>query len=76
MQPNAPARPLLRPAYGMPPRASAEIAHSCDNGWHVPLASTREVINDIVHADCRYCGCRLMRMAASRRWFRCGVMGG
>lgn len=76
MHPIDPNRPLLRPAYGLPVRNPGEIARSCDNGWHVPIMSTRHVVNDVVHADCRYCGCKLMRMAASRRWFRCGVMGG
>jgi len=56
------------------PRKASAI--SCENGRHSAIGASKIEINGIVHATCRHCGCELMRLGASRRWFRTGPMGG
>jgi len=48
----------------------------CENGRHSAITGSKVEITGNVHATCRHCGCELMRLGASRRWFRVGVMGG
>jgi hypothetical protein len=55
-----------------PPKASAI---GCENGRHSAISSSKTEINGVVHAVCRHCGCELMRLGASRRWFRTGQLG-
>jgi len=50
-------------------------AMDCENGRHSAMSGSKLEINGIVHATCRHCGCELMRLGASRRWFRTGEMG-
>lgn len=50
-------------------------ALGCENGRHSAISSSKVEINGVVHATCRHCGCELMRLGASRRWFRTGSMG-
>ena len=62
--------------------ASFEATHvkisaaGCENGRHSAISSSKVEIGGVVHATCRHCGCELMRLGASRRWFRTGEMGG
>lgn len=51
-------------------------AAGCENGRHSAIGSSKVEIGGVVHATCRHCGCELMRLGASRRWFRTGEMGG
>lgn len=51
-------------------------ALGCENGRHSAVTGSKVEINGVVHATCRHCGCELMRLGASRRWFRTGQMGG
>jgi len=51
-------------------------AHGCENERHSAIGSSKIEINGVIHATCRHCGCELMRLGASRRWFRTGQMGG
>jgi len=51
-------------------------AVDCENGRHSAISSSKVEIDGVVHAVCRHCGCELMRLGASRRWFRTGEMGG
>ena len=51
-------------------------ALGCENGRHSAITSSKVEIGGVVHATCRHCGCELMRLGASRRWFRTGEMGG
>jgi len=51
-------------------------AACCESGRHSAITSSKVDIGGIVHATCRHCGCELMRLGASRRWFRTGEMGG
>lgn len=51
-------------------------AVGCENGRHSAISSSKIEIGGVVHATCRHCGCELMRLGASRRWFRTGQMGG
>lgn len=51
-------------------------AIGCENGRHSAIGGSKIEINGVVHATCRHCGCELMRLGASRRWFRTGEMGG
>jgi hypothetical protein len=51
-------------------------AAGCENGRHSAISSSKVEIGGVVHATCRHCGCELMRLGASRRWFRTGEMGG
>lgn len=51
-------------------------AIGCENGRHSAISGSKIEINGVVHATCRHCGCELMRLGASRRWFRTGEMGG
>jgi hypothetical protein len=48
----------------------------CDDGHHCATPRSKHEVDGVTRAVCRFCGCDLMRMAASRRWFRCGEMGG
>lgn len=48
----------------------------CENGRHSAITTSKVDIAGVVHATCRHCGCELMRLGASRRWFRVGQMGG
>ena len=48
---------------------------SCESGRHSAISSSKVEIGGVVHATCRHCGCELMRLGASRRWFRTGQMG-
>ena len=64
-------------------RSRAAIAHpiklslaGCENGRHSAITSSKVEITGNIHATCRHCGCELMRLGASRRWFRVGQMGG
>lgn len=50
-------------------------AIGCENGRHSAITRSKVEIGGIVHATCRHCGCELMRLGASRRWFRTGQMG-
>lgn len=50
-------------------------AAGCENGRHSAIGSSKVEIGGVVHATCRHCGCELMRLGASRRWFRTGEMG-
>ncbi len=70
------ARAPFRPSGDAPvqPQISRSLLH-CENERHSALASSKIEVGGIVHAECRHCGCQLMRLAASRRWFRCGEMG-
>jgi len=54
---------------------SKVTALSCENGRHSAITSSKVEIGGVVHATCRHCGCELMRLGASRRWFRTGEMG-
>jgi hypothetical protein len=65
--------PFNGPTGSVPFKASAL---GCENGRHSALGSSKSEINGVVHAICRHCGCELMRLGASRRWFRTGQMGG
>lgn len=56
------------------PQAKASAAH-CENGRHSAVSGSKIEFDGIVHATCRHCGCELMRLGASRRWFRTGEMG-
>ncbi len=56
-------------------RVKISIA-GCENGRHSAVTGSKIEIGGIVHATCRHCGCELMRLGASRRWFRVGEMGG
>jgi len=51
-------------------------AAGCENGRHSAISSSKVEIGGVIHATCRHCGCELMRLGASRRWFRTGEMGG
>lgn len=51
-------------------------AIGCENGRHSAIGSSKIEIDGVIHATCRHCGCELMRLGASRRWFRTGQMGG
>lgn len=51
-------------------------AASCEVGRHSAIVGSKIEIGGVVHATCRHCGCELMRLGASRRWFRTGEMGG
>jgi len=51
-------------------------AIDCENGRHSAVTGSKVEIGGVVHATCRHCGCELMRLGASRRWFRTGQMGG
>lgn len=51
-------------------------AVGCENGRHSAISGSKIEIDGVVHATCRHCGCELMRLGASRRWFRTGQMGG
>lgn len=68
----------LQPVRIASPRDSqAKIsALGCENGRHSAIAGSKVEIGGVVHATCRHCGCELMRLGASRRWFRTGEMGG
>jgi exosome complex RNA-binding protein Csl4 len=69
-------RTLLRPQYEAV--AAPDVARSalgCENGRHSAISATKVDVGGVIHAECRHCGCQLMRFAASRRWFRCGEMG-
>ncbi|MET0375673.1 MAG: hypothetical protein ABW128_15625 [Rhizorhabdus sp.] len=69
-----PLQPALSIASeGDPVKSSA---HGCENGRHSAITTSKIEINGIVHATCRHCGCELMRLSASRRWFQTGQMGG
>ena len=61
------------PKGAVPFKASAI---GCENGRHSAVSASKVEINGVVHAVCRHCGCELMRLGASRRWFRTGQMGG
>lgn len=61
------------PSSASPAKASAL---ACENGRHSAVSGSRAEINGITHAVCRHCGCELMRLGSSRRWFRTGRMGG
>jgi hypothetical protein len=50
-------------------------AIDCENGRHSAVSGSKIEIGGVVHATCRHCGCELMRLGASRRWFRTGEMG-
>ena len=50
-------------------------ALGCENGRHSAASGSKIDIGGVVHATCRHCGCELMRLGASRRWFRTGEMG-
>jgi hypothetical protein len=50
-------------------------AVDCENGRHSAVSGSKVEIDGVVHAICRHCGCELMRLGASRRWFRTGEMG-
>jgi hypothetical protein len=51
-------------------------AVGCENGRHSAISGSKIEISGVIHATCRHCGCELMRLGASRRWFRTGQMGG
>lgn len=68
--PLQPAR--LTTPQGTPVKLTAA---GCENGRHSAITRSKVEIDGIVHAVCRHCGCELMRMGASRRWFRTGQMG-
>jgi predicted SprT family Zn-dependent metalloprotease len=57
------------------PHIFKHSAQACESGRHSATARAHSVVQGISYAECRHCGCKLMRTAASRRWFRCGVMG-
>jgi hypothetical protein len=63
-------------------KASLREAHlkisaaGCEVGRHSAITSSKIEIGGVIHATCRHCGCELMRLGASRRWFRTGEMGG
>jgi hypothetical protein len=61
-------------AHALPPHKQPIML--CEEGHHCAKPQSKHVVNGVTRAECRYCGCDLMRMAASRRWFRCGEMGG
>lgn len=75
MQSDASRRPILHPAFKAAPGHASPSLRGCANGRHAPLASSRIEIDDLTHAQCRHCGCQLMRMNGGRRWFRTGMMG-
>lgn len=50
-------------------------AIGCESGRHSAIGNSKVDIGGVVHATCRHCGCELMRLGASRRWFRTGEMG-
>lgn len=69
------------PLQPVPFRASKSVpikitAIGCENGRHSAISGSKVEIAGVVHATCRHCGCELMRLSASRRWFRTGQMGG
>ena len=64
----------VSPASPGGPHAKASAAH-CENGRHSAVSGSKIEIGGVVHATCRHCGCKLMRLGASRRWFRTGEMG-
>ncbi|ATE66891.1 hypothetical protein [Rhizorhabdus dicambivorans] len=70
------------PLQPMPISASPHAHHTklsalgCENGRHSAVSGSKVEIDGVVHAICRHCGCELMRLGASRRWFRTGQMGG
>ena len=68
-----PLQPVNTPSSGgMHVKASAV---DCENGRHSAVSGSKIEIGGVVHAVCRHCGCELMRLGASRRWFRTGEMG-
>ena len=48
---------------------------ACESGRHSAVARVHDPVSGVSHAECRHCGCKLMRTAAARRWYRTGVMG-
>lgn len=77
MQPLNTSRPRLGLAFD--PDRNAIVKSRvplCDDGHHCATPRSKREVDGITRAECRFCGCSLMRMAASRRWFRCGEMGG
>ena len=68
-----PLQPVLSASPHIPLKLSAA---GCENGRHSAIGSSKVEIGGVVHATCRHCGCELMRLGASRRWFRTGEMGG
>ncbi|KKC24745.1 hypothetical protein [Sphingomonas sp. SRS2] len=68
----------LQPALTVPPKGDPVklSAAGCENGRHSAITASKVEIDGIIHATCRHCGCELMRLGASRRWFRTGQMGG
>ena len=50
-------------------------AIACESGRHSAVARVHDPVSGVSHAECRHCGCKLMRTAAARRWYRTGVMG-
>lgn len=68
-----PLQPAPLSSHGAP--AFKASAAGCENGRHSAIGSSKIEINGVVHATCRHCGCELMRLGASRRWFRTGQMG-
>lgn len=67
----------LQPALTIAPKGEPIklTALGCENGRHSAITRSKVEIDGIVHATCRHCGCELMRLGASRRWFRTGQMG-
>jgi len=71
------AMPLQSATCFTPHRDHPKLsAIGCENGRHSAASGSKIEINGVVHATCRHCGCELMRLGASRRWFRTGEMGG
>ncbi|TZG27537.1 hypothetical protein [Sphingomonas montanisoli] len=60
-------------AFDVDPKKHSAIA--CENGRHSAVARVHDAVSGVSYAECRHCGCKLMRTAAARRWYRTGVMG-
>lgn len=69
-----PLQPARAASKGAAPFKASAIG--CENGRHSAVSASKVEINGVVHAVCRHCGCELMRLGASRRWFRTGQRGG
>ena len=66
--------PILRPKVTRHHPVKID-ATGCENGRHSAIRGSKVEVGGVIHATCRHCGCELMRLEASRRWFRVGQMG-